>query len=121
MSSIGSSHLATRVSGEGERRVPGTDTTPAVGVFSAELSALMRVIGGGEGPRSPHGQSKVARSDPARIASLPALPHRSTRERNRPLWLSFAMRSLLGEPEGWEGVEGVRRPESGSKLGEKLV
>ena len=79
------------------------------------------VIGGGEGPRSPHGQSKVARSDPAPIASLPALPHRSTREGNRPLWLSFSMRSLLGEPEGWEGVEGVRRPESGSKLGEKLV
>lgn len=104
---MGSSHLATGVSGEGERRVPGTDTTPAVGVFSAELWVLMRVIGGGEGPRSPHGQSKVAGSDPAPIASLPALPHRSTKG-GEPSALAVIRNEVIAWGTGGLGGSGGR-------------
>lgn len=64
----------------------------------------------------------VARSDPAPIAGHCPLSHTGPLGRGTVRSGSlFAMRSLFGEPEGWEWWRESDVQKVGAKLGERLV
>lgn len=79
------------------------DTTPAAGVFPAELSALIPATVGGGSPRVRAANPKWPGPTQLQWRHCSLSLHWFSREGNHPLWLSFAMRSLLGEREGREG------------------
>lgn len=88
------------------RRVQGAVTgwTQRLLWASSTPASRLLFLGDQEGGRCELAQPILSGQDrPTSHCVIVLAPHTASRERNHPLSLSLAMRSLLGEGEGWGG------------------